>query len=314
MTQAGSVVCAADEPSGSSLPFVSIVLTARNDSEVLRDCLTSLTRIRYPASRHEILVVDNGSADGSTEVIREFPVTYLNEPRVGVSWARNCGIEMSRGEILVFTDPDCAVSTDWLRGLVQRFSDSRVGCIAGGIVPYPPRTLPELHAARRRSHTQERPLSHPVRPYAMTPNVAFRRAVFEQIGLFDTKFPGGGWEDADISWRLLEQTSFRIDYAPEALVFHRYRDTYGQFFVQQYRYGFGLGILTHKYRFAQISPDHARALREVPRACWKLVESGVRSAGRGFDRESLGLRCLDLLRVTAQQAGFIAARVRSRWA
>ncbi len=305
-------MCAASEPFGSSLPLVTVILTARNDADALRDCLTSLTRIRYPADRHEILVVDNASTDGSAEVIREFPVAYLYEPRVGVSWARNRGIEMSRGELLAFTDPDCTVSTGWLRGLVQRFSDSRVGCVAGGIVPYPPRTLPELHAARRRSHAQERPLRHPVRPYAMTPNVAFRRAVFEQIGPFDTKFPGGGWEDADVSWRLLEHTSFTIAHAPEALVFHRYRDTYGRFFVQQYRYGFGLGVLARKYRLAQVSSERTRALREVPRACWNLLASGVRYAGRRLDRESLGLRYLDLLRVTAQQAGFVAARLSVR--
>ena len=297
---------------GSSLLFITVILTARNDADALRDCLTSLTRIRYPADRHEILVVDNGSTDGSAEVIGEFPVTYLFEPRVGVSRARNRGIEMSRGEILAFTDPDCTVSTGWLGGLVQRFRDSRVGCVAGGIVPYPPRTLPELHAARRRSHTQERPLRHPVRPYAMTPNVAFRRAVFEQIGTFDTKFPGGGWEDADVSWRLLEHTSFTIDYAPEALVFHRYRDTYGQFFTQQYRYGFGLGVLARKYRLAQVPSERARAVREVPRACWNLLAYGFRCAGRSLDRETLGLRYLDLLRVTAQQAGFVAARLSVR--
>jgi len=291
------------------LPFVTVILTARNEADALRDCLTSLIRIRYPEDRHEILVVDNGSTDGSAEVMREFPVTYLYEPRIGVSCARNRGIEMSRGELLAFTDPDCTVSTGWLRGLVQRFSDPRVGCVAGGIVPYPPCTLPELHAARRRSHTQERPLGHPVRPYAMTPNVAFRRTVFEQIGLFDTKFPGGGWEDADVSWRLLQHTSFRIDYAPEALVFHRYRDTYGQFFVQQYRYGFGLGVLTRKYRSARVSSGRAGAVREVPPACWNLMAAAIGYGCRRLELESLGLCYLDLLRVTAQQAGFMAARL-----
>jgi GT2 family glycosyltransferase len=307
-----SSIGSVQQPPDSTLPFVTVILAARNDAEALHDCLTSLTRIRYPVEKHEIMVVDNGSTDGSAEIIRRFPVTYLREPRAGVCWARNCGIEASRGEILAFTDPDCTVSTGWLRGLVQPFSASRVGCVAGGIVPYPPRTLPELHAARRRSHTQERPLSHPVRPYAMTPNVAIRRAVFEQIGLFDTKFPGGGWEDADLSWRLLEQTSFTIDYAPDAMVFHRYRDTYGQFFVQHYRYGFGLGVLARKYRLGQVLSERPRAAQEVPRACWNLMVSVVGYASQRLERESLGLRYLDLLRVTAQQAGFVAARLSAR--
>ena len=291
------------------MPFVTVILTALNDAEALRDCLSSLTRMQYPESGHEILVVDNGSTDGSAEVIREFPVTYLHEPRKGIGWARNRGIGASRGEILAFTDPDCTVSTGWLRGLVQGFSDPRVGCVAGGIVPYPPRTFPELHAARRRSHTQERPLRHPVCPYVMTPNVAFRHAVFEQVGLFDTYFPGGGWEDADICWRLSEQTSFTIAHAPEALVFHRYRDTYSQFFVQQYRYGFGLGVLARKYRLTPAAFERAGAARGLLNASWRLMASAIGFAGRRLDREGLALRYLDLLRLTAQQAGSVASRL-----
>jgi GT2 family glycosyltransferase len=288
---------------------VSVILTARNDEDALRDCLTSLGRIHYPKDRHEILIVDNGSRDASAEVIGEFPVTHLHEPRKGVSWARNCGIAASRGEILAFTDPDCTVSTGWLTGLVKDFSDPRVGCVAGGIVPYPPRTSPELHAARRRSHTQERPLQHPRRPYAMTPNVAFRREVFDRIGLFDTDFPGGGWEDADLCWRLSEQTSFTIAYAPEALVFHRYRDTYGQFLVQQYHYGFGLGVLARKYELGPATPEGTGAAQELVRAGRHLLASAAGYAGRRLDRENLALRYLDLLRLAGQHAGSAVARL-----
>jgi GT2 family glycosyltransferase len=291
------------------VPSVSVVLTARNDEDALRDCLTSLTRIRYPADRHEILVVDNGSVDRSAEVIGEFPVTYLREQRKGVSWARNCAIAASRGGILAFTDPDCTVSTGWLSGLAARFSDARVGGVAGGIVPYPPRTFPELHAARRRSHTQERPLRHPTRPYAMTPNVAFRREVFDRIGLFDTDFPGGGWEDADLCWRMSEQTSFTIAYAPEALVFHRYRDTYSQFLVQQYRYGFGLGVLARKYELAPGILKGRDAGRELLRAGRNLVAATAGYAGWRRDRESLALHYLDCLRLAGQHAGSVAARL-----
>lgn len=294
---------------GGPDPLATVILTVRNDADVLRDCLSALTRMRHPEGGCEILAVDNGSTDRSAEILGEFPVTYLLEPRKGVSWARNCGIDAARGEIIAFTDPDCAVSTDWLRRLVRGFSDPRVGCVAGGIVPFPPRTFPELHAARRRSHTQQRPLRHPVRPYVMTPNVAFRRSVFEQIGRFDTDFPGGGFEDADLCWRLTEQTDFRIEYVPEAVVFHRYRDTYGEFFVQQYRYGFGLGTLARKYR---LTPKASRPT-DFARKPWvsglRLTDAAVRFAGRRLDRETLALRYLDLLRSTAQQAGWSAARL-----
>ncbi len=291
-------------------PFVSVIVTARNEGEAMGDCLASLTRLDYPADRHELLVVDNASTDGTDEIIRAFPVTYLFEPRLGVCWARNRGIDASRGEVLAFTDPDCVVSTGWLRGLARPFRDSGVGAVAGGIMPYPPGTLPELHASRRRSHTQERSLAHPVRPYAMTPNVAFRREVFDRVGQFDTRFPGGGWEDADLSWRLQAETSFVIEHAPDAVVLHRYRDTYTKFFVQQYRYGFGLGVLADKYgdEFARQWTEHPLSFGPIPRDARTLAGVVLRWLLGRVGRESLGLRYLDLLRSLAQWSGFRIAR------
>lgn len=294
-----------------SLPFASVVVAARDDAEALRDCLASLNSLDYPRERHEVLAVDNASADRTAEVIERFPVTYLYEPRVGVGWARNRGIEAARGEILAFTDPDCVVTTGWLRSLVRPFADPQVGAVAGGIVPYPPRTLPELHAARRRSHTQERSLAHPALPFAMTPSVAYRRSAFEAIGGFDTTFSGGGWEDADLSWRLQRYTALGIAHAPDALVLHRYRDTFRSFFTQQFRYGIGLGILTGKYgaELSGLGPRIGRSLGEIPVAAWRLAPAAGGFALRG-DRETLGLRYLDLLRLMAQRTGYVVGRLR----
>ena len=292
-------------------PLVSVIMVVCDEAAALVDSLTSLSRLDYPRDRHEILIVENGSGGGSAEIIQRYPVTHLRELRRGVSYGRNLGIERSRGEILAFTDPDCVVSTGWLKELVDLFADPAVGIVAGGIVPYPPRTLPELHAARRRSHSQERPLSHPERPFALNPNLAVRRAVFSDVGCYDTVFPGGGWEDADLCWRVKRQTWWALQWAPRAVVFHRYRDRWIDFFAQQYRYGLGLGILHLKYEdeLHWGRDERAQSVGRFARSLEELSKAGVLFLAGRQNRMYLGLRALDCIREVAQQSGFSVARL-----
>ncbi len=129
-------------------PFVSVIVPALNEERTIRECIVSLLRMDYPQERREILMVDNGSTDRTAEIIKSFPVRYLREERRGASYARNRGIEASKGEILAFTDADCVVTTGWLRELVRGFEDEGVGSVEGETVAYPPVTPIEQHQAR----------------------------------------------------------------------------------------------------------------------------------------------------------------------
>jgi GT2 family glycosyltransferase len=292
----------------SSLPFVSVIVAVRNGEAELPDCVTSLLRMDYPADRREILLVDCGSSDRTAEIAKRYPVEFLAQPRPGICHGRNRGIEVSRGDILAFTDPDCVVSTRWLHELVRPFEEGAVGGVAGAILPYPGSTPAERFAARRRSHTQERPLSHPRRPFAMTPNVAFRREVFERIGGFDTGFPGGGWEDADFCWRLLRQTTFSLEYAPRAVVLHRYRATARAFFVQHIRYGFGLALLRRKYgdELAWSASDSLRAYRDLASAAATVCAAAARQASGNGARDGLQTASFGFLRLLGQRIGSLS--------
>jgi GT2 family glycosyltransferase len=285
--------------SPAELPYVSVVVPAWDGGDELSTCLDTLARLDYPADRHEIIVVDSGGDDRIGRIADRYPVRYVREPQPGVAHARNAGIEASRGEIVAFTDTDCAVSTGWLRELVRKFADPAAGAVAGAIVPFPPETDVERYAARRLSHSQLRPLNHPVRPYAMTPNLAFRRDVLARIGMFDTAFPGGGWEDADLCWRFARETGLELRYAPRAAVFHHYRATQWDFFVQHYRYGYGLALLYRKYR-----GELRWGRRERAEAYAELgATAGKWALRRGVSR-------FDLLRLLGQRVGFARAALR----
>jgi len=294
--------------SGSGSPrTISVVVAARDDERVLADCLASLAAVDYPPERREVLVVDDGSRDRTLDVAGSFSGRTLEARRRGVCSARNAGIDAASGGIVAFTDPDCVVTTSWLTEIAKPFADPAVGAVAGAIVPYPPRTLAELYAARRMSHSQLRCLTH---RYAMTPNLAVRRAALERIGGFDVGMPGGGYEDADLCWRLQRETGLELRYAPRAVVLHHYRSTPREFLLQHYRYGRGLALL--RRRFPSRVPWGAR---ERSRAYGGLVRAGAELAvtvGRRGGRVDLALAGYDLLRHLGQRSGFLRGSLASR--
>jgi GT2 family glycosyltransferase len=286
-----------------------VVVPALNADTELNSCLSSLARLDYPAERHEVIVVDNGSTGRTARLVGAHSFRYVRETRRGIPYARNAGIRAARGEIIAFTDTDCTVSTDWLLELAQQFDNARIGAVAGAIVPYPPETEAQRYAARRLSHSQLRPLTYPDRPFGMTPNLALRKDALTRIGLFDVCFPGGGFEDADLCWRLAAETELELVYAPRAVVFHRYRATVWKFLGQHYRYGYGLRLLQRKYpgKLPWGWPERVRAGGELLGAVWGYLGILARGLDATARSAALSVRRFDLLRLFGQRAGFFWA-------
>jgi GT2 family glycosyltransferase len=294
----------------SPLPHVSVVVVAEHAAGQLVACLASIVRGQYPAERREIVVVHHGQVG---ETARGFPVRHVTAPANGVCAARNAGLHASQGEIVAFTDPDCVASDRWLTGLVQGFQDDGVAGVAGAIVPYPASTPAERYAARHASHSQARAMGHPLRPFAMTPNAAFRRDALETIGGFDVRFPGGGWEDADLCWRVTRPDGARLVEAPRAVVLHRYRTTARNFFVQHVRYGHGLGLIMRKWR-AELPWTWRQGLRASGGLGSALLGVG-RALRVGSPLEAglpLDMAWLELLRRVGQRIGFLRGTLAAR--
>lgn len=289
----------------AGLPFVSIVIPVLNGERTLGDCLRSLIRSNYPAERREILLVDNGSTDATREIIGQYPVTYLSEPRRGPSIARNRGIEASRGDIVAFTDADCVVSGAWIREMVGAFRGEGTAGVAGEILPYPPNTPAERYAAKIRHLSPERYLRRDTFPFAVTANLAFVRSVFETIGLFDTDAPRGG-ESTDFCTRFFRGTGGRLVLARKAIVFHRHRSTARELFQQQWGYGRGHAYLYIKYH-DEIPwgwRKTAMAYGDLFRTCRSLATTAVRYRLGRAELEDLQFQFFEVARKLALRLGF----------
>ncbi|MDP9352066.1 MAG: glycosyltransferase, partial [Chloroflexota bacterium] len=239
--------------------FVSIIVPVFNGEHTLRACLDSLVAQDFPEGHYEILVVDNGSTDSTPAIIDSYGprVRGLTETRVRSSYAaRNTAIRASHGYILAFTDADCIPDPKWLSLLVAGFADPTVGCVGGEVLALDPSTPAERYGHRRGILRQASSLKATYRPYFVTANVAYRREVFDQIGLFQFGLETGG--DVDMCWRLQEQTDWELRLQSDASVLHHHRTGTRELWRQYQRYGRGRTILRALY------PDHPRTSYESP--------------------------------------------------
>ena len=124
--------------SGPHQPSVSIVMVVRDEEKVLREKLRNLLELDYPAPMYEVVVVSDGSVDGTEANLRE-----CNNPRlrvVGNQLARgkacglNDGVQMSRGDLVMFTDARQKIEPCALRVLAEDFADPEVGCVSGELM------------------------------------------------------------------------------------------------------------------------------------------------------------------------------------
>ena len=283
-----------------TVPFVSVVVPARNAERTLGECLESLLQLDYDPERREILVVENGSTDQTGEIIDDYPVRALLEQRRGPSAARNRGVESARGEIVAFTDADCVVTKGWLRALVAGFAASDVWGVAGEIVAYPPRTPAERYLARYKARWQA-PALQARRPFAVTSNVAFRRATFDRLGLFDTRLIKA--QDKDFGWRFYADPELRLVYSREALVLHHHRTTAWSLLAQHAGWGYGAALLHRKHGLPWSVRLELKKQAELARAAGGLGVATLRYGLKRTERTDLEDSAFELVRRLGLRAG-----------
>jgi glycosyltransferase involved in cell wall biosynthesis len=228
----------------SELPTVSVAVCTRDRPADLALCLESL--MRMDLAPLEIIVVDNAPASDATErLVREgfSSVRYVREPRPGLNWARNRAVIEARGDIVAFTDDDCVVDSGWVRAIASLFAtDQQAMALTGLVVPYELETEAQhlfersggfARGYRRRWHAVDRVRGLPwefcgAGQFGTGANMAYRRRLFGDIGLFDpaldvgTVTSGGG--DLDMFFRVLIE-GHTLVYDPAAVIRHRHRRT-----------------------------------------------------------------------------------------
>jgi GT2 family glycosyltransferase len=272
-------------------PRVSVILPVLNAADEIGRAVESLLALDWPAERLQILVVDNGSTDGTAEVARRYPVTVLSETEVRSSYAaRNRGQAQASGEWLAFTDSDCAVSPDWLRRLLLPAPAAVVGAVAGEVLALelttPVQRLVEQFGIMKHAVT----LPHKSLPCFSTANVAVRRELLAQLGGFraDVRY----FADMELSWRLQIEAGRTILFRPQAVIRHRHRRTWGALWRQGVQHGRGTAFMKRTYPdHYRISPgEQVQRLAGLGQAVLAAIFGGTRSSAASGSGDRAGSR------------------------
>lgn len=199
----------------------SVIVPTYNRQATLRQTLAALAT--QVDADYEVIVVDDGSMDGTSEIVAHaFPtVRLIRQPNRGPAAARNHGIQESTGEIIAFTDDDCVPPADWLARICDGYARYPEVAGVGGYLE-PPRAILNDNIFARYEQYVARSLygvaDHEVVggfecPAGGTNNMSYRRTILEQIGGFDETFPYAAGEDADLKWRIC-QTGAQLLYIP----------------------------------------------------------------------------------------------------
>ena len=218
--------------------LVSVVIPNWNGADHLPTCLESLRRQIYP--HVEIIVADNGSTDGSLELLaRDYPEVRALPlgKNAGFTGACNAGMRAARGEFVVLLNNDTAADPAWLEEIVAAFGrHPQAGIVASKMLLFDRRDtfhtagdfyrvdgLPGNRGVWQRDEGQ-----YDREEYVFSAcggSAAYRRVMLDQIGLLDEDF-FYSCEDLDLAWRA-QLAGWRCVYAPRAVVYHKLSTTGG---------------------------------------------------------------------------------------
>jgi GT2 family glycosyltransferase len=212
-------------------PPVAIIIVNWNGREFLGDCLEAVRRLEYPRDRVRAMVVDNGSSDGSVELVREsFPDIEVYQHEVNnYARANNFGVRTTTSPYVAFLNSDARVDPRWLTPLVAALeAEPRAGA-AGSRIVFPDGRLNSTGLDFLPDfHFRDRGFGEPDRAqYAFGAvdglsgcAVLLRREALREVGLLDEDFEMY-YEDVDLSFRL-RAAGWSLLYVPDSLVHHLY--------------------------------------------------------------------------------------------
>src|SRR4051794_541117 len=232
-------------PAGPDMdwPRMSVVVCTYNGAATITDCLAAISSLDYPD--YEVIVVDDGSTDATSALIEEFDARVVTTPGVGLSAARNLGMEAATGEIVAYTDDDAYPDPQWLTYLAIAFSSSDCAAIGGpNLSPLGDGVVADCvaNAPGGPIHVL---LSDDIAEHIPGCNMAIRRDALLGIGGFDEQFRTAG-DDVDICWRI-QDAGLTVGFHPAAMVWHHRRGSVRAFWRQQRGYGHAEALLEREW-------------------------------------------------------------------
>ena len=273
------------------LTYVSAVICTRNRPDKIGNAVESVLANTYP--NFDLTIIDQSTNDETEATVRligerDGRIRYQRMNKSGLSRAYNQAIASTTGPIIVFTDDDCLVLSDWIEKIVAAFDEQRDGQLMyGQVVPaYPEDGGGELTPFLRIDKPERLDRENGFRVFGMGANFAARRTLFERSGMFDEVLGGGGplksSQDFDLAYRAYRRNA-AILLRPEVIVRHDGRREREDWPALLRAYGFGDGAFYSK---------HVRC--GDPYAAWLVAKNFCMTCAKIAARGAVGRRAAEI--------------------
>lgn len=285
---------------------ISIIICTRDRAGDLALTLESLARVQIPRDRLvELLVVDNGSKDGTAEVVKGWNPPagmnkrYVYELQPGKGHAYNAGIREAKGDILLFTDDDVRVPENWILGMIEPIESGRADAVAGGV------RLAQHLMRSWMTPKMQRQLSSTVGRGADSPwsligaNMSFHRRVLGKVPKIDEQLGPGtpyGFAEETLFGFQLEANGFRIKTHFDVEVEHHFPvDRLRACSMLRVAWHMGKSFAYIDWHWRQRGPDSYR--RDLLRAIMRAIPAAPRLLFLSFCRTEKNIQESDFRQV-----------------
>ena len=218
--------------------MITLIICTYNREKYIRPLLESIAKNDYPTTEYEIVLVDNNCTDNTRGVCEEFSAShpevalrYVVESEQGLSAARNKGIKEAKGDIIIYVDDDALVDSDYIRIYAEHFAANPDTMAAGGpIEPLYETEEPKWMSPYTKAlltawmNYGDNVREYPNGRYPGGGNAAYRKVVFDKVGLFNTELGRKGSallasEEKDIFDKMKAQ-GMQVLYLPTPVLHH----------------------------------------------------------------------------------------------
>jgi GT2 family glycosyltransferase len=236
--------------------FITVIIPTYNRKDTLKKCLDAFPVQTYPKELYEIIVIDDGSTDGTEKYLREASqqisnLRYFSQNQGGPAKARNLGIKNAKGPLILFTGDDCIAAPRLLEEHNKSHRKEKNIAVLGHIDWHPDLEITPfmeyIGNTIQFCYPQiEKESSSLPYYFFYTSNISFDKKVFSHSGYFDEDFKTAAYEDIELGYRIWK-AGIRVIYNKKALTYHYHQMSLEDFLKRQVRSGAAAGVLFAKH-------------------------------------------------------------------
>ena len=208
-------------------PQVSIIIPAYHAESTIQECLEALNQQSMTRDNYEIIVIDDGSKDRTASIAEQYADRVIKQENAGPAMARNKGVSLARGEIILFTDADCTAQYEFVEEMLKPLNNPAVVGVKGCYRTKQSQLWARFAQVEFEERYKKLARSESI-DFVDSHAAAFRIDVFNEVGGFDPHFPVANNEDVDLSYKIA-RLGYRMIFNPKAIVYHVHPDTFSKY-------------------------------------------------------------------------------------